>query len=203
MRVQPSLACTSLTALDRPGISPSRQPPIETVFLDVGGTLRPNTLTLTPALEGERTMVLSALLGSEPARAATVIEEIETELLMRPGEQPDGVIARVLMQQALEDEYVTAAQVRHALCVDAGGVLAPFEHADELLAGANALGLRCVVLSNTVLRDSEMYHREFTTLGCAGGSMPTSPASTLGSPNPMSASSVQPWTWRDLTPASA
>ena len=44
----------------------------------------------------------------------------------------------------------------------------PFEHARELLAGVKDLGWRCVVLSNTVRRDAEVYRREFAAAGCGG-----------------------------------
>ena len=133
--------------------------------MDVGGTLRSNTFTLTPALRDERTSALRSLLGLSAARAGSVIEEIDKELDMSPEDNADGVIARVLKEQGSEDQAVTAAQVRHALCVELGGVLPPFHHAGELLAGIKALGLCCVVLSNTVLRDAEMYLRDFTALG--------------------------------------
>ena len=74
----------------------------------------------------------------------------------------------MLIKQGFEDKAVRAPQVRHALCVGLAGVLTPFDHADELFAGINALGLRCLVLSNTELRDAEMYRRDFTALGWAG-----------------------------------
>src|SRR5579863_6334901 len=141
--------------------------PIETVLMDVGGTLLPNTLTLTPRLRDGRTRALSSLLGSGAAKAASVIEEIETQLQMSHEGPPDRVIARVLVEQGFEDEPVRAGKVRQALCVGLAGALVPFDHADELLAGINALGLRCVVLSNTELRDAEMYRRDFTAFGWA------------------------------------
>jgi len=133
--------------------------------MDVGGTLLPNTLNMTATLADERAKAVSSVLGSEAARAASIIEEIEIGLRFSPEVLPDRVIARVLVKHNIDTRIVTATQVRHAMCVGLAGAHRPFDHAGLLLGGIDALGLRCVVLSNTTLRDAEMYRRDFAALG--------------------------------------
>ena len=142
-----------------------RARPLETVFVDVGGTLRPNSFTLTPSLSDQRQRALSALLGTTPRTSAALIEEIELAIATTPEASADVVVARVLAGQGFEEGAVNARQVRHALCVEVVDACPPFEHAGELLAGVKDLGWQCIVLSNTVLRDAEIYRHDFEALG--------------------------------------
>jgi putative hydrolase of the HAD superfamily len=140
---------------------------IETVFVDFGGTLMPNVLPMTGELEENRARSLSAVLGSEPAHAAEVIETIETVALSAPDDPPDEIIAETLAGYGFSLNEVMVRRVRQALSVPLTSALSPFPHAGDLLAGIKQLGLGCVIVSNTTFRDAEMYQRDFESLGWA------------------------------------
>jgi FMN phosphatase YigB (HAD superfamily) len=142
-------------------------PAIETVFVDFGGTLMPNALPMTGQLEEGRARTVSAVLGSEPANVAALIDTIDTAVVSAPDDPPDEVIAEALTGYGYSPDGVTVRRVRQALSVPLAGALSPFPHAGELLAGIKRLGLRCVILSNTTFRDAEMYGRDFEALGWA------------------------------------
>ncbi|HXW81358.1 MAG TPA: HAD family hydrolase [Acidimicrobiales bacterium] len=140
---------------------------IETVFVDFGGTLMPNALPMTAELEESRARSLSAVLGPEPASALAIIEAIEMALLSAPDDPADVVVADTLEGFGFRPDGVIARRVRQAVTVPLAGTLSPFPHAGDFLAGIKRLGSRCVILSNTLLRDAEMYMRDFDALGWA------------------------------------
>jgi FMN phosphatase YigB (HAD superfamily) len=140
---------------------------VQTVFVDFGGTLMPNLLPMTTELEEGRARSVGAVLGLEPASAAAVNEAIETAIFSAPNDPPDLVIAGSLVGHGFSPDGVMVRRVRQALSVPLAGVLSPFPHAADLLAGIKQLGLNCVILSNTTFRDAEMYMRDFDALGWA------------------------------------
>jgi FMN phosphatase YigB (HAD superfamily) len=137
---------------------------IETVFVDFGGTLMPNFLPITDELEEGRVRSMNAVLGPEPANVAAIIEAIERVVLPAPDDRPDDVIAETLVGFGFSPDEVMVRRVRQALSFPLAGVLSPFPHAGDLLAGIKHLGLACVILSNTTFRDAEVYKRDFEAL---------------------------------------
>jgi len=61
---------------------------LEAVFVDFGGTLMPSALPMTAELEQWRARSLSGVLGPDPAKAAAVIEAIETAALAAAVDRP-------------------------------------------------------------------------------------------------------------------
>ncbi|HTT89030.1 MAG TPA: HAD family hydrolase [Acidimicrobiales bacterium] len=140
---------------------------LEAVFVDFGGTLMPNALPMTAELEQWRARSLSGVLGPDPAKAAAVIEAIETAALAAPVDRPDEVIVETLVRHGFRPDEVTVRRVRQALSVPLAGALSPFPDAGDLLAGIKQLGLGCVIVSNTTFRDAATYGRDFEALGWA------------------------------------
>jgi FMN phosphatase YigB (HAD superfamily) len=141
---------------------------IGTVFVDVGGTLLPNALLLTPALRESRARALCCVLGSDPSTASSVIERVEAMLPLAAGGTPDRVIATVLSAEGFDAGTTTVRLARQALQVSLSNTLVPFDHAAKFLSGIKDLGLRCIILSNTTFMDAELYRGEFEVFGWAG-----------------------------------
>jgi putative hydrolase of the HAD superfamily len=140
----------------------------QAVLVDVGGTLWPNAFPLTPALQDVRAQALAEVLGSDRAAAAEVATAIDEGLLGEGGASSvDSAVARSLGDHGFSTDHGVLRQARRAMCVPFAGALAPFKQAGALLAGIKSLGLRCVVISNTVFRDAEMYRRDFEAEGWA------------------------------------
>src|SRR6202049_1613883 len=59
------------------------------------------------------------------------------------------------------------ARVRRAMAIPVADRIRPLPGAIELLAYVNAMGLRCVIASNTYWRDAESYWEDFRLLGMA------------------------------------
>jgi FMN phosphatase YigB (HAD superfamily) len=133
------------------------------VFVDVGGTLCPNTWPMTPVLTERRSSSLGSALRTESTAArdllAAIVEEVDEGLAVSLDEPADTLISRVLATHGFDSDTATAKRVRYALCLELHGLLTPFEHADYLLQGIKNLDLQCVILSNTTLRDAELYAR--------------------------------------------
>ena len=140
---------------------------INTVFVDVGGTLLPNSLPLTRALARGRVTAVGAVLGTDRLRTTSIIQDIETRLPLAAGGSPDAVIASVLEAAGLMSDGAAVRRARQALQVPLSSGLVPFENAGRLLSGINGLGLRCFVLSNTTFMDAAMYRHEFGLFGLA------------------------------------
>jgi FMN phosphatase YigB (HAD superfamily) len=145
-----------------------QQPAIDTVFVDVGGTLWPNAWPLTPALRDGRVEAVSSAVDVDPSRGrsllTSVVEQIDEGLAIPLDEAADVVIRRVLDGHRLDASPATIRRLRQALCLNLGELVTPFAYADALLSGIRALGLRCIILSNTTFRDAEVYARDFAAL---------------------------------------
>jgi putative hydrolase of the HAD superfamily len=142
--------------------------------VDVGGTLLPNGLPMTPAMWADRAQALAEVLRSTGQAAASVIDAVGGQMAAPPAEAAeDGgnaevVIARVLAERGFERDPVSVRRALRALCAPLAGNLSPFDGAAELLSGIRNLGLRCLVVSNTTFRDAEMYKRDFEAFGWDG-----------------------------------
>ena len=147
---------------------------IETVFVDVGGTLLPNGLPMTPAMWADRARALAEVLRSSGQAAASIIDAVGAEMAASPadaaGDTPsaEAVIARVLAERGFARDPDTVRRALRALCAPLAGNLSPFDGAAELLSGIAGLRLRCLIVSNTTFRDAEMYRRDFEVFGWDG-----------------------------------
>jgi len=167
----------------------SRASRIAGVLLDVGGTLWPErgpggladgavwpVLDSAPAAEqSQREARIGAALGSfGPATMRDLVGRLEAEAgaalaasYDEPGNPWDvSAIIRTAAQGLrieLDDHRIVA--VRRAMALPAAGRTELLPHAQELLATIRALRLSCVLLSNTVWRDAEVYRRDFDDFG--------------------------------------
>jgi len=139
--------------------------PVETVFVDVGGTLWPNAWPLTQAVRERRARALDVALGVPDAGSSVFAAIVDASTKASADEPVETVIGRVLASHNFGDDTALVRRVRQALCVNIGEVVSPFPHAGDLLHGIKQLGCRCIILSNTTLRDAEVYARDFRTLG--------------------------------------
>jgi HAD superfamily hydrolase (TIGR01509 family) len=140
---------------------------LKAVLLDVGGTLWPDHVTFGPEHD-ERLNRLQALLPSvEPARALTICDT----WLRRAGEPLEHDVASAvesaLQELGLEPTSVPAAAVVRALCQPAAGRIHLFPGTRELLEALRDWRLRCVVLSNTLVRGAAEYWQDFRDFGIA------------------------------------
>jgi FMN phosphatase YigB (HAD superfamily) len=138
---------------------------IDTVFVDIGGTLLPNIVPRTPALQELRAVAVGQVLHVGPATAVGVVGTVDAELDSAPEATVDDVIGRALAAHGLEHGAAAVRRARQALCVPLAAALSPFDHAGALLAAVKEMGLGCVILSNTAFRDAELYQRDFQAFG--------------------------------------
>jgi FMN phosphatase YigB (HAD superfamily) len=141
-------------------------------LVDVGGTLWPNTWVLTDADRAvQLSRVSEALATRDGERTRVVLTAIDDRFDEAPSadlaETPDRLIAEVLAGHGCPRDPATARRVRQALNVDLGRLVTPLPDAGDLLRGIKELGLRCVIVSNSTIRDAETYTRDFDTLGWA------------------------------------
>lgn len=77
----------------------------------------------------------------------------------------DAALAEALQHCGLASDSSRLGAVRRALCPPPIGQLAPCPGALELLSRINALGLRCIAVSNATFRDRHAYRRDFEAVG--------------------------------------
>jgi HAD superfamily hydrolase (TIGR01509 family) len=139
---------------------------LRAVLLDVGATLWPLRWQRRSTDEREvASRVIGVLDRLSFAAAMELMGRCEEKLVAQgPRDAPDAVIGSVLGSMGLPDDAVTARMVRAAMCLPAFGRIEPEPGARELLAAAAAMGLPCVVVSNTRLRDRAGYRQDFVAL---------------------------------------
>jgi FMN phosphatase YigB (HAD superfamily) len=138
---------------------------IDTVFVDVGGTLLPNAFPLTPELQDGRLVALQTVLSTGHRTAAGVMSTVDSELASAPERTADEVIASVLGARGFAPDAGLVRSARQGMCVPLPGTVSPFDYAGELLSKIRELSLGCVIVSNTTFRDAEMYRRDFQGFG--------------------------------------
>lgn len=142
---------------------------LRAALVDVGGTLWPNTFTMTDGAHRERLAAVEQALGPDSGVAGelidAIVEAVEEGAVSERRREADAIIGRALGRRGLASDEAGVRRVRQALCVHLGRVISPFDGSDDLLAGIKQLGLACVILSNTTFRDAEMYERDFAALG--------------------------------------
>jgi len=141
---------------------------IDTVFVDVGGTLVPNAFARTPELQERRVVTLGQVLHLDRRAAGRIVETVDGELDAAPEAIVDDILGRALAAHGFEHGAALVRSARQALCVPLAEALSPFDHAGELLSTVKEMGLGCVILSNTAFRDAELYQRDFQAFGWDG-----------------------------------
>jgi FMN phosphatase YigB (HAD superfamily) len=152
---------------------------LEAAFVDVGGTLWPNSWPVRATDgEGRRTRVMAALKDHD-ARAVTVLID---DLLQasRPGDEARNVsteapvhigaeelITGCLTRNGLPCDARTISSIRRAMAIPIHAEFVPLPGAGELLHTIRELGMKSVITSNTYWRDAESYWDDFRILGMA------------------------------------
>jgi HAD superfamily hydrolase (TIGR01509 family) len=148
-------------------------------LIDVGGTLWPNSMPLRATDgEGRRQRVALALPEFDRAKVDALVADlmersrvgdeastISTEL--RVGVDAETLVTTCLAEHGLDTGAGTVARVRRAMALPVHDRMRPLPGAIELLAHAQALGLRTVIASNTYWRDADSYWQDFKLLGMA------------------------------------
>ncbi|HEV2033170.1 MAG TPA: HAD family hydrolase [Candidatus Dormibacteraeota bacterium] len=152
---------------------------LEAALIDVGGTLWPNSW---PIRQTDGAGRLARVLAALPELSQGQVDGIVTDLITSSRETHDGgapnphdytrIGADILVADCLQRHQVSAdassvARVRRAMAIPVADRMRPLPGAIELLAQINALGLRCVIASNTYWRDAESYWEDFRLLGMA------------------------------------
>jgi FMN phosphatase YigB (HAD superfamily) len=146
--------------------------PIAAVLLDVGGTLWPDIWPPNADDDDFRLSRLQPLLPTcTPAQCRQLIRRLTAhleELDRALTQDTDGLIRRTVQQFEIRPTVWDIAAIRRALCLPAQGRAALFPGAGALLQSIKHLGLRCILLSNAITRDAEIYREDFQELGVAG-----------------------------------
>ena len=152
---------------------------LEVAFIDVGGTLWPNSWPIRQADgQGRRERIAAAMAGHD----AVVIESLIEDLLRssRPGDEARTITTESVMvvdavelingclaRQGLQSDDQTVSRLRRAMAIPVHDAFQPLTGAVELLRTIRELGLRTVITSNTYWRDAGSYWDDFRILGMA------------------------------------
>lgn len=140
---------------------------LRAAIVDVGGTLWPNQLGVTPSDETVLECLARVVPSCEPvdtlSRLRAALREDDTSIEQRTHTIMAGVLAALGAECA--DADVRA--IRSSMSVPVSAGLTLFPGADELLQQIRGLDLRCVVLSNVGVRGAAEYWSDFADLGVA------------------------------------
>jgi FMN phosphatase YigB (HAD superfamily) len=146
-------------------------------LVDVGGTLWPNSWPLRQTDgEGRLRRLQAAMPELSPARAAMLVHDLITSSRDLYGRldvpdsvrvEADIVVRDCLSREGIPPDPPTVVLVRRAMALPIEGRFRPLPGAAELPAHIHALGLRCVIASNTYWRDAGSYWDDFRALGMA------------------------------------
>ncbi len=151
---------------------------LEAALIDVGGTLWPNSW---PIRQTDGAGRLARVCAALPELREGQVDGVVSDLINSSRETRSGapnppdhtrIGADILVFDCLQRHQVSAdassiARVRRAMAIPVADRIRPLPGAIELLAQINALGLRCVIASNTYWRDAESYWEDFRLLGMA------------------------------------
>jgi FMN phosphatase YigB (HAD superfamily) len=152
---------------------------LDAAFIDVGGTLWPNSWPIRATdSEGRRARVAAAMAGHDPALVAALAEDLIQS--SRPGDEARAVstesrvkidavelITGCLANHGLPCDEPTIARLRRAMAIPIHDLFQPLPGAGELLRTVRDLGLKSVITSNTYWRDADSYWDDFRKLGMA------------------------------------
>jgi FMN phosphatase YigB (HAD superfamily) len=136
--------------------------------LDVGGTIWPDQWPNGRAAAFDQRARLAEVFPQLPESAVSDLHDELEEAFAKIGTQAaqdtratiSGVLNRLgLVASAGPDS------VRRAMCLPAQGRVELFEGAPRFLEVVRDAGLRCVVVSNAVVRDEKAYWQDFEILG--------------------------------------
>jgi FMN phosphatase YigB (HAD superfamily) len=141
---------------------------VTVVFIDVGGTLWPDTWPSVPADRDERIARLARLAPRLPASGrAEVVDALSTVVHPRTRRQETiPIVARTIQRLEL-GHAVTVDSVIDAMCLPAHGRVELYPGAAELLTGLLGQARRVIMVSNVVWRRSEAQRRDFADFGLA------------------------------------
>ena len=139
---------------------------LHVVFVDVGGTLWPNTWPSLPGDDEERaTRLHRAVPSLEPNQATAVIAALSTIDHPPTQRQQTELLVRQAIRRVVPGLHPSVKQVIDAMCLPARGRVVPFPAVGELLGGLAGRAVRVVVVSNVLWRDSRAQRRDFEDLG--------------------------------------
>jgi putative hydrolase of the HAD superfamily len=143
---------------------------LRAALVDVGGTLWPERVTTSPAVEDAVRRLAAVLPDAAQAlleRLQAALEEAVTDFSGELTQDTDALVLRVAGRLGLRLDAATAPAVRQAMNAPAAGLVEMFDGAPELLRSLRELGLRTVIVSNAYWRDAASYHCDFETFGVA------------------------------------
>jgi HAD superfamily hydrolase (TIGR01509 family) len=152
---------------------------LDAAFIDVGGTLWPNSWPIRATdSDGRRARVTAAMAGHDPVLVAALAEDLIQS--SRPGDEARAVstesrikvdavelITGCLARTGLPGDAPTIARLRRAMAIPIHDRFKPLPGARDLLWTVRDLGLKSVITSNTYWRDAQSYWDDFDKLGMA------------------------------------
>jgi HAD superfamily hydrolase (TIGR01509 family) len=150
--------------------------PLRAALVDIGGTLWPNSwpVRATDGL-GRLARLRVVLPDLTPERSAQLCDDLVNRsrdlnggTVMVPELiriEANDLVTMCLSDHGVEPRPTTVMQVRRAMAIPIDGAFQPLPGAVDLLATIRALGLRCVIASNTYWRDAKSYWDDFDALG--------------------------------------
>jgi HAD superfamily hydrolase (TIGR01509 family) len=147
-------------------------------LVDVGGTLWPNSWPLREQdAEGRLARLRAVLPELDAENAGALVKDLVTSshdlnggTIMVPElirVEANELVADRLEKHGLPAGPAIVARVRRAMALPIIDRIQPLPGAAELLMAIRALGLQCVIASNTYWRDAQSYWDDFRLLGMA------------------------------------
>jgi len=151
-------------------------PPLAAALVDIGGTLWPNSWPVRATdAEGRLARLRVVLPELSLERAALLVNDLINKsrdlnggTVMVPElirVEADELVTMCLNDHGVPAQPTTVMHVRRAMAIPIDGAFQPLPGAVELLATIRAIGLRCVIASNTYWRDAKSYWDDFDQLG--------------------------------------
>ena len=138
------------------------------VFIDVGGTLWPDTWPSVPADRDQRIARLAQLAPRlEASVRADVVDALSTVVHPRTQRQETIPIVVQTIQRFGVGHAVRVDSVIDAMCLPAHGRVELFPGAVELLTGLVQQSRPVILVSNVVWRRAEAQRRDFADFGLA------------------------------------
>ena len=151
-------------------VAPGTEHPsqIETVLLDVGGTLWPDGPPIDRYISYASARLGKGLgLGHDDAVCLAGRLSHVPEPAVGHVQDTERFVTDVLEDLGWGDRQLDVARIFEEMCVPAREVLEPFAGADQLLANQQDLGRRVAIVSNTQWRDGDAYRQDFADFGLA------------------------------------
>ena len=151
-------------------------PPLAAALVDIGGTLWPNSWPVRATDSEGRLARLRVVLPELTLERATLLvndiisksRDLNGGTVMVPElirVEADELVTMCLNDHGVPAQPTTVMRVRRAMAIPIDGAFQPLPGAVDLLATIRAIGLRCVIASNTYWRDAKSYWDDFDQLG--------------------------------------